>query len=277
MPRFWFRVAIVVFWLGMTGALVRRDVLPRLGFGELSYPLVLANRAVEEPVHWNIFVNDKRVGSITTVIRPADDGSYDFNTRASVAGTLLGEDQHGSGGNLIAQSEFHVSPLGRLRKFNLSVYLDGTTFGVDVRGAVDGNSLHLVSKGLAKLLDREVTVAIDPEILILDELGPLDRLPGLRPGKTWTTRIANPLSIFTSPSSIFSGPTLETVTHRVVGTDVLAWEGRPWPCYLVEQRRGDLVARTWATIESGKVLRQELPFGGYTLAIVLDSPQGKSP
>ncbi len=45
MPGRWGQVGIVGFWLVMMGWLAWRDLVPRLGMGELRYRAVLADRA----------------------------------------------------------------------------------------------------------------------------------------------------------------------------------------------------------------------------------------
>lgn len=271
MPNRWVAGLIVLFWLIMTAAVVRRDILPRLGYGELDYRTVLSARAVEEPVQWSILLSERRIGAATTFIRPQPDGSYDFVSRGSLSAALLGENVENPADILLFRSEFVVSPLGRLDHFEASIAMEGSSLRVVVKGTVEEDKLRLETRGLA-FLEKDAVLSIDPESLLVDPLGPLDRLPGLRVGKSWTTRVVNPLSALISPRAFFSSsrPSVEVVHHRVVGFDSLSWGGRPRRCYLVEHRHGSVVGKTWARVEDGKVLRQEVPVGGWILALELD-------
>jgi hypothetical protein len=277
MPSRWATAVIIVFWVGMSAAVVRRDVMPRLGYGELRYRMVLGDRSVEEPAHWNILWNDRPIGAVTTVVQPAADGSFSVHSRATLsAAVILGGSRADQASSLfLFNSEFHVSPLGRLRRLQVAISLEGTPLRVDLKGNVYGRELELKSTGLP-LIQGTVRVPIDPESLMLDPLGPIDRLPGLRPGQSWVTRSVNPLSAFLPTRGLLqSGPSVDSVEHHVVGVDTLVWNHRPWACYVIEHRYGNVVGRTWARVQNGKVLREEAPLGGVMVALELDPTLSK--
>lgn len=274
MPRVELRILIVAFWLIMTGGLVQRDLLPLFGIGELTYQRVLADRAVEEPVHWVLRLGEKKIGRVTTNVRPEENGSFVLLTRARLRGNLFQADADGAKTLIEVKSEFFVSGLGRLQRFALSAGFEGTTLRARVEGQVSGNELVIRSLNVP-LLAGETRVAFDPESLLLDTLGPLDRLPDLRLNQTWITRTVNPVAVVLPTGPLFGqGPPFQVVRHRVVNTATVDWNEQSWRCYVVEHAYDNLTAHSWVRRSDGKVLRQEVPVGGLKLVIELD-PGGK--
>lgn len=269
MPNRSISALIVLFWLGTSAAILRRDVLPRLGYGEMTYRIMLADRAVEEPVHWNILLNEQRLGVVSTDVRPESDGSFALVAKGNVLLSPSGNIEAALG-RVVFRSEFRVSAVGRLQTFQVTLHVEETALRIQVLGQVHGNELEITSSGMPMIANK-IRLAIDPQALVLDQLGPVDRIPGLRPGKAWTTRVINPLSAVLSPTNILGhGPSLDVVSHRVVGVDMITWNGRPRQCYLIEHRHGNQVARSWARVENGKILREEVPLAGVLVAIELD-------
>lgn len=264
------RVAIVLFWLGMTAAVVRRDLLPRLGYGDLNYAAVLRGRAVDEQAYWTAFRDGQRVGQVITSVRPDSQGAYILSTQATVSTSLFTTAPGAGSDSLQARSDFHVSPLGKLQRFSVYLSLVPSSVQIDVKGAVEGRTLELSLKS-PPIIDKNWTMTIDPEALVLDPFGPLDRLPGLRLGKSWTTRAVNPLSSGLLPGFLGSGSAIDVIEHRVVDVATLSWNEQDCLCYLVEHQHGKTVARTWARTSDFRVLKQEIPFGGVVLQFVLDA------
>lgn len=269
MPSRWAQLVIVLFWLTMTGWLLKRDVLPRLGFGELNYRGLLTDRAVEEPTHWVIELDEERVGAVLTIVRPVGDGSYLLISRSNISGKVVPWSQAFADSQLSVDSDFNISPLGKLEKFKMEVAVDGTELKFHVDGIVDGNFLrvHTTAPGG---FDKEIQIPIDPELVMVDLFSPLDRIPDLRVGKTWTTRMIDPVK--TLSSSLLGGgePSITVVRHTVVGNRELEWGGQPWVCYLIESQHDNVASKTWVRVRDSKTLRQEVSDFGRKVAFELD-------
>lgn len=271
MPARWLTITIPIFWLVMTGWLFKRDILPRFGYGNVTYETVLSDRAVAEPAHWNLKVDDRVVGSLLTLVEPQENGGYHLTARGNLSGLLApgGENPRSStalqGGlpDFQVRSRFVVSSLGRLQSFSVSLGIQGISKELDVEGTVEGRELELVATGLP-ILEGTTRVPIDPEAIVLDQFGPINRLPGLTVGKTWTTRAVNPLAAFLAQSSLLGGAggTLEVIHHTVTGVENIEWNEGSWACYVVQHEHDRTTAKSWVRISDSLVLRQEAPFGG---------------
>lgn len=269
MPSRWAQFVIIVFWLVMTGWLVRRDILPIVGSGEVNYRAIVARLAVEEPTHWFLRLDDRRIGSVVSSVRPEPDGSYVLTSRADLSGDLMSaRDPNGS--LIQIRSDFLVSPAGRLQRIEMQVRTDHARTAITVSGEVRQNQLVLQTKGLP--MAEPITIPVDPEALTVDLFGSVDRLPDLYRGKTWVTRTVNPLGGLTSPTHLLRGSALalENVRHEVVDQAPIYWGTDWWPCYVIEHRHRDTLARTWARVADGRVLKQEIPLLGWLLVMERD-------
>lgn len=284
MPGRWGQVGIVGFWLVMMGWLAWRDLVPRLGMGELRYRAVLADRAVAEPTNWRLLYGERRVGNLFSMVEPKPDGGYVLSTRGHLSGAQLRpEDDSPLAGLLRAanvsadrlpdfevRSQFKVTALGRLAEFSVAASVRGLGIDLVVDGTVEGNEVIVNSKGLP-FLEGQTRLAFDPEAVVLDQFGPLDRIAGLYEGKVWTTRAVNPLAALLAPRGFWGarGTSLDSVRHEVIGVETIDWNGNQWPCHVVEHEHpsSPVRARTWARIGDGKVLREEIPLGGDTISL----------
>lgn len=280
---------IVLFWLAMTTWLMEREILPRMGFGELTYKAVFADRAVAEPTNWELFVQGKRVGNILTLVEPREDGSHQLTARAHVDGAIFG----GIGASserepaspqvsrfpfpqFRVHSEIFVTARGRLDHFEVQLGIEGSAATIQLAGRVEGNRLELKATGLP-ILAGETTLPIHPEAMVFDQFGPLDRIPGLSVGKTWTTRAVNPLAAALAPAGWLGGAAsaLEIVRHEVTGIENLAWKGETHACFVIEHRQDHTTAKSWVRTKDARVLRQEVPVGGVTLTLEPESNRGQ--
>ncbi|MFO0948432.1 MAG: hypothetical protein U1D30_21340 [Planctomycetota bacterium] len=285
MPSRSVQAFILIFWIAMTAWLLEREILPRMGFGELTYKAVLADRAVAEPTTWALTVNGERVGNILTLVEPREDGSHQLTARANVDGAIFGKlDERVSPGSAPSQvsrspfpnfrvnSDIFVSAQGRLKRFNVQLGIEGANVTIHLEGVVRDNALELKASDLP-ILTGETTIPIQAEAMVFDQFGPLDRIPGLSVGKLWTTRAINPLAAAIAPSGWLGGAAsaLEVVRHEVTGVEPLAWKGKAYPCFVVEHRQDRTTAHSWVRCSDGRVLRQEVPIGGVNLTLEQDS------
>ena len=272
MPSRWAQVVIVVFWLLMTGWLVRRDLLPSLGYGELTYRSLLAERAVEEHTYWTMKIDDQPVGSITSTVRPHGDGSYSLVSLAHLRQSFLGDEEPDGPTGIRISSDFSINALGKLQRFQVRISVEDASLQFGVRGLVQDRQLTVSIDGLP-MFSEPMVLPIEPEALMCDVFSSIDKLPDLRVGKSWSTRTINPFSTILSPGAWLgnSRPTIEVTRHEVRKTEPIIWNGTMWDCFLVEHRHSSMVARTWVRRQDDRVLRQEVPFGGWKITLELDS------
>jgi hypothetical protein len=267
---------IILFWLATTSYVVVREWLPRLGTGAIEYNQLLANRAVDEHSNWIISIDGKRIGTVLTNIQPRSDGAYSLTSRASIGTELLGNAMGATTINLF--TEANVSPFGRLRSFHAGLNVEGTNFRAEFKGEMKGDELVATVTSADLPLSKEpIRIPMDAKTPIGDSLAPVDRLPGLWVGRKWVTRMVDPQSLLV-PTGLFSTsqPTKEVV-HHVIGTETLVWNARPWECFVVEDRQGDMVGKTWVRRADDLVLKQEAAFGTQKVTMELEPPQTKTP
>lgn len=275
MPSRPIAVMIVMFWTASTAWLVKRDILPALGVGDFTFEQALASRAVEAPVEWTIYRGDDEVGSLFYSLKPDSDSSYDIESRARIALPIAGMNNS----EFELKSAIHVNPLKRLDRFDVQLSLLGARTEVKIDGKVVGRRTLEVRGSLfvgdEEIMTREVELAVDPSVMILDVFGRIDELPGLRPGKTWRTRFVNPLRAMIG-GALAPTESLDYIQHTVVATEPLAWNGQPVVCYKVEHRYQQVATHSWVRRTDGKVLVQEVEFGGMPFRLVAKPPPAQT-
>lgn len=257
---------IMLLWLISTAWLIQRDVLPSLGLGELTYDRVLSARAVEEPVEWQILREATEVGSLFFAVDPKPDGTFELQSKARVRVALPALQEN----EFNIDSIIYVDPLKRLDRMRIILSLPQSNTEVHVDGKAEGDtlavSLSLLLAGKEQFR-RDTTFAVERSVMVLDIMGQIDRLPDLRPGKTWRTRFINPLTMLLT-STVSTSNSLDYIEHRVVGVENVAWNEHDEACYKVEHRYQKAVTYSWARVRDGKVLVQEVLFGGVPFRLV---------
>src|SRR5436190_1440866 len=67
------------FWLGMTGWMIYREVVPTmLAETSPSYLINLTDEIGSPTVNWKIFLNNKKIGACTSQIHMNEDLTYEF-------------------------------------------------------------------------------------------------------------------------------------------------------------------------------------------------------
>jgi hypothetical protein len=117
---------------------------------------------------------------------------------------------------------------------------------------------------------------------VLNPLHPVNRLTGLRPGRTWQIPLFDPLSVLTAarlegkntkdPAMLAvmallqgnsNGSQLRRLNATVLaGVQSLSWDDQEEVCQVIEYRDGDLSAHTWVRQKDGIVLQQEANLRG---------------
>jgi hypothetical protein len=122
-------------------------------------------------------------------------------------------------------------------------------------------------------------VAVPDNGAVLLPMQPVNRIRGLRTGKSWRVPLFNPLASALSSNTLSAalgrnaGPPTTYLNARVLDRiDQIPFEGLDRPCFVVEYEGEDARARTWVEIGTeSRVLQQEATLDGQTLRLVRDS------
>lgn len=254
-------LAILLFWVVSASSLIRRDILPELGFVRPPDLRTIA-RAEEnaEPARWSVDVidnplapeNRRSVGQAVTEAKRSSDGwmlmtsRVEFNPAGLLKGTAF---RNNSNELLEVKSTYRIDPSGNLQTFQAKVRsASDNEVWLEVEGRLKGRAIEIVSKGRLPILNQSRTLPYQPRSLVQNALGPFDRLPGLQVGQRWETRMVSP----------FTG-TVDTVSVEVMRRHVIHWDKSPVNAFEVVHHVAPLSARTWVRAD-GLVLRQEVPF-----------------
>jgi hypothetical protein len=268
---------IVAFWLAVTGFAFYRDVWPRL-FSNDPPPvsIELADEARQNvPSRWAIVRNGTRIGRLTTQMRYLD-ATDEFQFTYRYADLAL--EQSGVTLKLPdAVSEVALSRAGHLKGQSMSGKVEALLKGVpvvqgsvSVRATVTDGALtgRAEIKSTLFNLEGDLDPVPVPAGQPLNPLQPVNRIANVRPRSEWTVHESNPLQ--DAVGSLFRKKLAETglrlpeekkrdsLVARVSSEpQELTVRGERVPCWVIEYRRAEPVARTWVRASDGKVLKQE--------------------
>jgi hypothetical protein len=261
MPSRVISLVILIYWSIAAFCLLTWDVIPELASGFPPDLRAIASAGdSSRPVRWSIQVVDdpkvpearRTVGqAVTTSSRRPDRWTelrshVEFDAAGLLRGTAFATR---ASMRLVVESRYQVDPVGNLRSFDLRVHPQETSEALlEVQGQLTGSTMEIVSHGPIPLLNRRWPFHYEPRSVVLDALGPLDRLPGLHVGQRWETRVINP----------FSGQ-VDRVKVEVARRSLIHWDGNPVTTFEVVQKLTPLSMRTWVRPD-GVILRQEVPF-----------------
>ncbi|SIO01426.1 hypothetical protein SAMN05444166_2041 [Singulisphaera sp. GP187] len=254
-------IAILLFWVVGASSLIRRDVLPELGFVRPPDLRTIASaEEAAEPSSWSVEVIDnplspetrRIVGTAATSSSRNPDGGFEmsstvsFNAGGLLRGTPLSND---SDTRLDVVSHYQIDPSGNLQSFTASVRsaVDSEDM-LTISGTRHKRTLKVVSRGQLPIFNQTRTLDYEPRSLVQNALGPFDRLPGLQVGQKWETQMVSP----------FTGR-IETVGVDVSRRCVIHWDNSPVTVFEVVHHMTPLSSRTWVRTD-GLVVRQEVPF-----------------
>lgn len=259
MPVWPVRILIIVVWLLATSWLIRRDVLPEYLIGEPPDWKRVVAATSDTSSRWLISVEDapdrlRVVGQAFSQSHRLPDGSTELESRVRLdaqgllRGTVMAM---ADSAEFVFRGTTRISPQGLLdlvrADINVRELGDEPVLNVQAIPATGGKLDIRFSSRLSPLLNFRQTVEQDPTSMVRGGLEPLDRLPGLRVGQLWSTRVLQPL---TAKS--------EVVRSEVTGIERLFWNGNPTETFVVVHKASTFSARTWVR-RDGLVIRQELP------------------
>jgi len=261
MPGWPARILILTAWAISTAWLVNRDVLPEYLVGDPPdwKRVVAAASTTDKPSRWLISVVDapdrqRVVGQATSQSRTNTDGStvLESRVRLDAQGLLKGTVLAVAESTEFAfTSSTRISPQGLLDLAHAEVRVrelgDEPVLNVQAIPAPGGKLDVRFTSRLSPLLNFRQTLVQDPRSLVRGGLEPIDRLPGLRVGQSWSLQVLQPLT---------ARP--ETIRSEVTGMERLFWNGNPTETFIVVNKSSTFSARTWVR-RDGLVIRQELP------------------
>jgi len=261
MPPRLVSLGILLYWVVAASSLIRRDVLPGMGFvGPPDLRTIARAEDNAEPSRWSVEVIDnplspelrRAVGTATTQSTRDAKGWVIMTSRVefSAGGLLKGTPLPSqSDERLEILSTYRVDPSGNLRWFQASVRTASDPEElVQVVGTLKKEGMELVSSSRLPIFNQKRTIPYQPRGLVQNALGPFDRLPNLQVGQRWETQVISPIT-----------GRVDTVRVEVTRRSVIQWNNNPVPTLEVVHHMTPLSSRTWVRPD-GFVLRQEVPF-----------------
>jgi hypothetical protein len=300
MPPRLITALIVCFWLATSGWYFYREFWPYLLPGEAPpYTIDLVDETHQLPNHWDVSQADKKVGRATTKIKyHKEDDSFELDNDLDVK-----FETNGPGGKIqtgiTMVTTYRISREGNLRAVSadvtLTVRLGNEPVIPPVQGTIDGTVQdgQLLATGELVLQGQKQPLLFDPVEMsgrgaVLNPLHPVKRIAGLQPGRSWTVRLFDPLSVLSgarlkgAPNANFllqlalqqarggdEGNQFRTLTATVQPEpQLLAWGDGEVPCLVIEYRGGqDMTTRIWVRQSDGVVLQQEASSKGDRLLL----------
>lgn len=254
-------VAILLYWVIGASSLIRRDVLPELGFVRPPDLRTIATAEKDTGTsRWSVEVIDdplapesrRVIGMASTESSRTPEGWVEMTSTVSFdAGGLLKGTPFASSADtrLEVVSHYRIDQAGNLRTFTAKVRSDDDPDELlTIEGTLEKKVLKVVSRGRLPMLNQTRTLPYEPRGLVQNALGPFDRLPGLQVGQRWETQMVSP----------FTGR-IESVRAEVERRRMIHWDSSPVSVHEVVHHLMPLSARTWVRTD-GLVLRQEVPF-----------------
>jgi hypothetical protein len=288
-------LAIVLFWLSMSGWLFYRDLWPSLRPGDPPpYVIDLADEARRQAVRtrWFIYRGEKRIGLALTWV------SYEQVTDTFELHSEIPKLDLGGIGPLRIEARrlegmYRVSREGDLREVSAELYLDivglgllgGSDAGAKIKIAgllADGTFTptgSLIWNGHQEPLPLE-PVPVSGRGNVLDPLHPVGRIQGLRPGQHWRAPVVDPLSD-SLRAMVQRNPVLQPFVKQDAGirslqaevlpeTHMLLWQDEEIVCLVVQYSDREITTQVWVRESDGTVLRQEASIGGEKLVLERD-------
>jgi hypothetical protein len=253
-------LAILLFWVVAASDLFRRDLMPDLLLGPPPDFRSVIGDAGDEPTHWLIMVPeardgnaDPRVGEVTTQTSRRRDGSARLTSTAwfDSARMLKGTAFEAAGDSRIEiLGACEIDSTGSLDSFRVTVRegMHAKTDLLVLDGHLKNDTIEVVTRSPFPLLSWTSSFPYRARSLVQSTLSPLDRIPNLRVGQRWESRVVSPMT-----------GRVELSTVEVVARRHITWNHNPVATFELVSRMGPLKARTWVRTD-GLVLRQEVPF-----------------
>jgi hypothetical protein len=288
-------VLILLFWLGVLGVVVYREVIPRFFGDEPPAPEFVAIDELSQPtVDWSIFrgpankSTDEPIGKMSsrTEYVPADDSFRYVNTYRGVKINQFGIDLTIPS----ATTTLRVDRDGRLKEQTLrgtaelesrllgKLTATAEASGVVVNGVLEGSATLNSPEYLTEPATGTFTPVPVPDGQVLNPLMPVDRLRGVTPGRRWAVRQVDPLREALGEllvkglqdelakqggkkkaTAVTLPPSPELLAEVLREPVKLDRREGPVECWVIEYKSENppITARTYVRRDDGRVLRQE--------------------
>lgn len=247
---------ILLFWLGVAGWFVVREVAPNWGVDTAPpFHIDLTDEVGRPSIDWDVFQDGKDIGDILTKVRRIDANTFEMS--ASFGSTQLQIFLLEIRKVVI---QYFVSPEGSLLEASIEMKARA---GFDIDLAVKGKVEDGIWKPAYFLAGEPVPISgiegfkLPPGGSILNTMLPLNRIPGLSVGRRWTVPMIDPVG---DVKGWIGKDVAVHELHAEVLADTLVWNKEEIPCFKIEYRepgRSPVKARTWVRRIDGIVLQQE--------------------
>lgn len=272
-PRHWIAL-IILFWLGTTGWMITREILPYYNSGEPpAFQLDLEEEVSAKTTNWQIYeeVDGKkaRIGmAVTSTKRVGDLYRLDVNFLFTNWQVLILKVRK-------CQCEYRITESGDLRGVNANIELGEAPFGISVemRGTVEKSMLACSISANSPALDKKFVFDLDPVPLsengnVVNTMHPMNRIRGLFEGRSWKIPTFEPLELaFSSwdkmklpiPISSITGSMRPKPMIATVVADHLVVKGVDVACWRIDfaETNNPPKAHIWVRQSDGLVLQQE--------------------
>jgi hypothetical protein len=279
MPGRWIALTIVAFWLAMMGWLAGHELWQHFGPPpRLEDSLKAA--AADGPTHWVITHKYERIGTAETQVVALEEpgGRYQLRQHLHCEKPAVFFEATGLGllakvlGIANVQGDAHIhfnlSPAGDLEKLEVEILQDANDVLLQIVGTPEGKELKLqATTPHARGLQWEFAIPYEAKNVIQTSLCPLDRMPGLWPGRRWEAPMVDPARSMAS-QMLQRAPVQVRVRDEPVNFHWTAT--RDWVSCLVvdaEQPEQDLHIEIWVNQADGRVLKQRARWGKLELEI----------
>jgi hypothetical protein len=291
-PRFVI-VLVVLFWLGTSAWFIQREVWPSLRGGDPPpFVIDLVDEAQHQQILWEVFQDDKRVGkALTHIAYDEADDSFRLEGQFVLSELFAGMVR------IEVKSMYRVTREGDLREIHAhadlslprSSYAIAGEFGGPVQDDTFRPEATIILPGETQKIEFD-PVHLTSHGSVLNPLQPVNRLTGLRPGRTWQIPQFNPLQVLAA-ARIEGKNTKDPIMVTLLAvmtflrdsrtanqfrrlnatvledTQTLSWDDHEETCLVIEYRDEDRDAHTWVRQKDGTVLQQEVNLGGDRLML----------
>jgi hypothetical protein len=264
MPPRWLAYLIVAFWLTTCYWLFRNDIWPALRPGEPPpYAIDLVDEAQQDnlQVRWNLLQNGRPTMSVRTTVLYREKPDDTFALEAVFTPKVGGPGDRPEGVLRMLKSmtsTYRIGRRGDLREMVVALRLEPSV-ECDIRGIVRDGQFTSEARLATPFGTRELTLPTVPVSYhgsVMQPLHPVNRILGLRPGRSWRMPVFDPFA------ATLGGDALTYFDARVLSeTKPLSLDGREFRCRVIEYRGDDREGATWVEERSGLVLRQDARMG----------------
>jgi hypothetical protein len=268
---------ILLFWIGMTGLLTYREILPMM-LAEVSptYKIDLTDEIGAPLVGWSMLLKGERIGSATSSVHVKEDRTYEFRSNLRFENFM-------PFGKVLpvrlrnAANTYRVTEEGKLRslatRFTVGLGEKAANAALEMEVAIEGEVVGTVLRPRMTLNGAPVKEIDLGEIIVssnvVNPMNLVSRLRGLHDGQTWKVPLFDPLQ---GVKGQFLGKVADMTVPSLIAEvrlDMLMWDKNPVLCYKIEYSEPgkEVVARTWVRKRDGLVLQQEAAQHGLELTL----------